>query len=262
MFAGINSSPLIMVAPNGARRNKGHHQNLPVSIEEIRDETVACARAGADALHLHVREPSGKHTLDAGIYKEAIGEIQKVLPGFPIQVTTESAGIFSVEEQLHCLNQLRPAAASISVREIARSPQLSTKLYGLCEDQGIAVQHILYDRSDWQKLETWRSSGVIHSGQDDVIFVLGAYAPPTTATVSDVQKLSRLFALSPGRVMVCAFGAKEHEVLCNAAMHGADLRIGFENNIQGPDGKPATSNAANVARLKAALDAASTGVTS
>ncbi len=253
MFAYTNSFPCIMVAPTGARKSKADHPQLPITIEEIRDETVACAAAGATALHLHVRDSMGAHSLDPTIYREAIEEIRNALPSFPIQVTTEAAGRFDVDAQLHCLRHLRPEAASVSVREIARRPDLAPRVYHFCADAGVSIQHILYDATDWEQLETWRAEGVVRAGQDDVIFVLGSYAPPKAASRIDLNAVSARFAQTRGGYMVCAFGAAEHEVLCAAAAQGADLRIGFENNIHGPDGDVAPSNAANVARLKAAL---------
>lgn len=253
MFARSSTSPMIMVAPTGARRGKDDHPRLPLSTAEICEETVECAAVGADALHLHVRDAAGVHSLDSGLYQEVITEIRSALPGFPVQVTTESAGLFSVEQQLACLRQLRPKAASISVREIARSPELAPQVYGLCADEGIAVQHILFDLADWQRLSAWHSNGIVRHGQCDVLFVLGAYSPPRAAAPGDLQALASIIAKVSGSFMVCAFGKQELNVLYAAASHCADLRVGFENNIHGRDGRLAISNAANVAALKAAL---------
>lgn len=255
MFARNDTAPIVMVAPSGARKSKADHPTLPITIQEIRDETIACAAAGADALHLHVRDATGRHSLDPGLYREAISEIHRALPGFPIQITTEAAGLFDVDVQLHCLKTLRPRAASISIQEIARSPDLAPQVYGLCQDAGISVQHILYNHDDWHHFLAWRNDGVIRDGQDDVIFVLGSYTPPKAAAPSDVQTLAPRLPKVPGRAMVCAFGPVEHDVLCAAAALGADLRVGFENNLRDADGQLAASNAANVARLKAAITA-------
>jgi len=254
MFTRKESSPLIMVAPNGARKTKADHPNVPITIQEIRDETVACAAAGADALHLHIRDDAGDHTLDAGRYREAIDEVQSVLPGFPIQVTTESAGLFDVNHQLACLKELRPSAASISIKEIAGCSDLAQSVYGLCEDEGTSVQHILYDLADWHMLRTWQQAGIVRAGQVDVIYVLGRYAPPRAASPRDVEPLKSLISDWPGSVMVCAFGPSEQTVLCAAASYGANLRLGFENNIHAADGAIAPSNAANVVSLKTALN--------
>lgn len=247
--------PLIMLAPNGARRSKDNHPNLPISLDEILLETQACAAAGAQALHLHIRDDAGRHTLDPGRYRETLSGIERVLPGFPVQVTTESAGLFEVSDQLACLNALEPKAASISVREIARDLTLAPKIYDQCAGAGTHVQHILYDLRDWNLFKAWQQDGTIHPSQNDVLLVIGTYAPPRNATPDNLDALAPIFDQAQGRIMVCAFGPFEHQVLCGAAAMGADLRIGFENNIHEHQGALASSNAAQVARLVAALSA-------
>lgn len=47
--------PHLMVAPTGAWRSKSDHANLPVTIDAIVSGAFDCWKAGADALHLHVR---------------------------------------------------------------------------------------------------------------------------------------------------------------------------------------------------------------
>jgi hypothetical protein len=46
----------LMVAPNGARLTKLDHPKLPILINEISDTALACAEAGANAIHIHVRD--------------------------------------------------------------------------------------------------------------------------------------------------------------------------------------------------------------
>ena len=53
--------PLIMAAPNGTRRVKADHPAIPITIFETVATAMACRAAGADALHLHVRDASGHH---------------------------------------------------------------------------------------------------------------------------------------------------------------------------------------------------------
>jgi len=250
-----DSKPFIMVAPNGARRGKVDHPALPIEIDEIIAEAEACRKAGADALHLHVRDRGGRHSLDPGLYREALQGLAERVPDLAVQITTESAGIFDVSDQLRAIDEVKPRAASISVREIARDPTLAPRVYRTCADLGVAVQHIVYERTDWLQLNAWQDDGVVQPGQDDVIFVLGQYAPPRAADIEDFELISKFKPRADGRAMVCAFGRIEQRVLCAAAKHGFDLRIGFENNTQKPDCTPAVSNAANVAGLFSALSA-------
>lgn len=248
--------PWIMVALNGARRRKEDHPSLPLTTQEIVEETVACAQAGADALHLHIRDKDGQHSLDPGLYRETLMALHTALPGFPIQITTEAAGIFSVAQQIDSVANLRPSAASISIREMARDPARAAHMYALCHEIGTQVQHILYAPEDTAQLLHWREAGIVRADQSQVLFVLGAYQPPRNATPAEVPQLLRAKPPVLRDWMVCAFGPAEQSVLIEAARAGASLRVGFENNLHSAQGPLARSNAENVAALRAALSSA------
>ncbi len=57
----VNSQPkrariAIIVAPNGARKTKQDHAQLPMNTEEMVAEAKACQTAGATMIHLHARD--------------------------------------------------------------------------------------------------------------------------------------------------------------------------------------------------------------
>ena len=245
--------PLIMVAPNGARRGKKDHLALPVTTPEIVETARACFAAGADALHLHVRDDNGKHSLDASRYKEALSELARAVPKMRVQITTEAAGAYDVPAQLSCLNAVQPDWASISVREIARQADLADRVYGACADQDTEVQHILYDTADIQLLQDWQSRGIVRDGQDSVLFVLGRCSGRQASAPSYLDPF--LAAIAHARAwMICAFGRNEHACLARAATQGGDLRIGFENSLLNADGAAYADNAASVASLVKTLE--------
>lgn len=241
-------TPFIMVAPNGARRGKADHPALPVSIEETVTAAAACHAEGAAALHLHVRDAAGRHALDPGLYAEALAEMARVLPEMRVQITTESAGVFEVADQLACLEALRPGWASVSVREMARAPELAERLYGLCADEGIEIQHILYDTADAALLRDWQARGTVRPGQESVIFVLGRYEDGPASTPQGIAPFLEALP-GVGDWMICAFGAAEHACLAEAARLGGALRVGFENALVDAEGVPHADNAASVRRL-------------
>ena len=72
------SLPKLMVAPNGSRRMKTDHESIPITIDEICKTAKACYNSGAEAIHFHVRDNDGLHVLDAGLYKEALRELESV----------------------------------------------------------------------------------------------------------------------------------------------------------------------------------------
>ncbi|MFS4580920.1 3-keto-5-aminohexanoate cleavage protein [Phaeobacter sp. C3_T13_0] len=246
----------LMVAPNGARRQQAQYRGLPLHTQEIAESAAACQRAGADALHLHVRDAEGKHSLDAGRYREAMVAVAESAPGMAIQITTESAGIFSVADQLACLEELRPAAASISVRELARDPELAARAYAICAEAGTDVQHILYDLTCVEALRASYAEGRIPAPMRLAIFVLGRYDPPRLASPAELQPFlvaAEDLDLDWG---LCAFGRREHACLMAGLEAGGQLRIGFENNTQAPDGTEYADNAASVADFVATARAA------
>ncbi len=259
--------PPLMVAPNGARRTKADHPGLPITPEELAATARACFAEGADTLHLHVRNDDQSHSLDAGRYRAAIAAVAEAVPGMAVQITTESAGVFDVAQQRACLEALRPAAASISVREMARDGDQAARIYALCREVGTRVQHILYTPDCLAQLEAWDQQGLIGALQREVIFVLGSYSP---ARHGQPQDLSSILPAIQGRASqtqdaaaawrwswsVCAFGPQEIDCLLAAWAAGGGARIGFENNIHASDGSLIADNAASVRALVARASAA------
>ena len=243
--------PYLMVAPTGARLSKSDHPGLPISPEEIAQTAKASALAGAHALHLHVRDAEGRHSLDAGRYREAMAAVAEAVPGMAIQVTTESAGIFTPDEQFALLETLNPDWASVSLRETAASPEVARRLYASCQERGVALQHIVYDAKDAALLADWQRQGAL-GREESVILVFGRYANGGQSRVEDLAPLRA--ALPPvGRWMVCAFGRLEHACLRAAAAMGGDLRVGFENSLTDEGGTTWPSVEASVAALTNSL---------
>lgn len=256
----MSIQPGIMVSPTGARRMKADHPALPITIEETVAAAVACAAAGAEALHLHIRDDDGRHSLDADRYGEALAELGRAAPGLAVQITTEAGGLFDAEAQLDCVRRVRPSWASVAAREIDDAH--AEPLYGFCAEQGVRLQHILYTPADVALLAERRRAGLVRPHQNEAIFVLGGYAAARAGRPQDLDLLLNAMP-EPLRWSVCAFGGAEEACLLSAARRGAvSLRVGFENNIHRADGALWRDNAAAVASLRAALSAASSPVPS
>ncbi|MDD9979606.1 MAG: 3-keto-5-aminohexanoate cleavage protein [Boseongicola sp.] len=242
---------MIMVAPNGARKTKSDHPALPLTLEETVATAVSCFAAGADALHLHVRDGAGGHSIDAGLYREALAELDRAVPDMPVQITTEAADRYEVADQLDMLRRLKPRWASISLKEAARDRRLTRKLYEECAANDTLIQHIVYDSSDAEILSNWQSEGVINEDAS-VILVLGRYAANMNSDPDDLEPL--LACLPPvGQWMLCAFGANEHRCLLKAHELGGDCRVGFENSTMSATLTPWVDNAASVRALVAEI---------
>ena len=240
--------PYILVAPNGARRGQDDHPKLPTTTEDIIATGIACQSAGANGLHLHVRDDAGQHSLDSGRYLETLQALTEAAPNLEVQITTEAVGIYDVHAQLNCLKEVKPGWASISIREINRAPDMADAVYGLCADQKTRVQHILYNQEDAELLNYWQTKGVVRSDQVDRLFVLGRYTPGQVSKTDDLDVFMHNHT-SSSSWMVCAFGPYEHACLIHAAKLGGDIRVGFENSLTDTSGVVWADNAASVAAL-------------
>jgi 3-keto-5-aminohexanoate cleavage enzyme len=250
------AKPMIMVAPNGARLQKTEHPCIPITIAEIVNCAIACRDAGADAIHAHVRDDLGRHSLDHGLYRDLLLEMERQCAGFPVQITTETAGIYTAGVQRNLIHALLPARVSMAVREQFSDDDLAAArtTYHEAAEAGIELQHILYSPDDLNLLEAYMDAGIIPEGLDYVLFVLGRYGTGIISHPSMVDLfLSRM--QRPFRWMVCAFGQTETECLQAAASRGGNVRVGFENNIHNSDGTLASSNAERVADFRRSLEA-------
>ncbi|MEM9635096.1 MAG: 3-keto-5-aminohexanoate cleavage protein [Pseudomonadota bacterium] len=251
--------PLIMVAPNGARKTKADHPALPMSIAETVEAAQACLKEGAGCLHAHVRDEAGAHVLDAHLYKELLTELEARAPGIDVQITTEAVGRYSPQDQQALVRGVHPRAVSIAIREMVPDevPEDARTFYAWAHSEKIAVQHILYDAQDLQRFFELVEAGVIPGKQHQLLFVLGRYATNQESGPEDLDPF--LTALTKGRGdlaldwAVCAFGHRETECLVAAIGEGGKARIGFENGLWNRDGSLAKDNADRVRDLVAAL---------
>lgn len=244
---GIVSPLRITVAPNGARRNRDNHPQLPVNLAQIVDCAEKCWQAGAHEIHLHVRDDEGRHSLSADTYRRTMDAIGDRVPNMDIQVTTEAAGRYDVAEQFALLQDLKPRAASIAIRESMREPDLVAPLYAFATEAQIKVQHILYDLDDLAQLRRQFDEAAIPAHMRDVLLVFGAYSPERLAQPEEVEPFVQALGDDFPNWTICAFGQHENAVAQEAIRLGGHIRIGFENNIQRPDGSLATDNAENIA---------------
>lgn len=251
--------PRLMVAPNGARKTKQDHPALPVTIEQTVETAKACFASGADGLHAHVRDVDQKHVLDAGLYSELLAELRIHVPKMQVQITTEAVGEYHPPEQIALVKQVRPKSVSVSTKELLSKGDHTSAadFYLWAQDQGIAVQHILYDTNDLAALYHLCIDHNIDRENIQLLFVLGRY---TNNQQSDPSMLTPfLHQLAEIDLVadwaVCAFGQNETDCLIRADQLGGKMRIGFENNERHPDGRIARDNAERVALLKALVAA-------
>ncbi|WP_319773950.1 3-keto-5-aminohexanoate cleavage protein [Breoghania sp.] len=250
----------IMVAPNGARRTKADHPAIPVTAEETAQVVAACAEAGAQAAHLHVRDRDQRHLLDVDAYRAVIKAVKQQAPAdFVCQITTEAVGRYSPHEQMAVVKGVKPEAVSIAVKELVPDAEAEAgAFYEWCRREEVAVQHILYGTDDMAAFYDLCRRGVIPGDRLGVLFVLGRYS---TNQESEANMLRPFLEMrdkagnGPDLTwMICAFGRGETAAAVAAMAMGGHVRVGFENSLWTPQGDVTKDNAEAVARSRRVAD--------
>lgn len=255
-----------MVAPNGARLLKDEHNALPLSINEIVETSKNCESAGANAIHLHVRDNNLKHTLSVSKYKQSIEAIKKECSkDFIIQATTESVGMYEPDEMISVIKELRPQATSVAIKEILplfddkKQLKQAKDFYTFAQDENIGVQHILYSLDDLKRFNKLLEQEIIRSSKHSMLFVLGRYSKNQESKISEIipllQELKNLNLEDKVHWMLCAFGKMQIPSLVATSLLQGHARIGFENSRLLPNSKQALNNEEQVRYLRNQLEA-------
>ena len=248
---------MIAVAPNGARKQKTDHPALPISPAELAATAVQCQEAGACMVHLHVRDVQGGHSLDVDAYRLATTTVRDAVgPDMIIQITTEAVGIYSVDQQIDMVRQVKPEAVSLAIHELcahADDEVRAATFFSWLQAEKICPQYILYSIKDVMRFNSLRQRGIIPGDRVCVLFVLGRYSK--TGASSPEELLPMLRAVADDVVWsVCAFGASEAACMLLAAELGGHARVGFENNMQLVNGDTASDNSALVTQVAHAVE--------
>ncbi|MBM7045570.1 3-keto-5-aminohexanoate cleavage protein [Rhizobium lusitanum] len=242
---GLNSVA-IAVAPNGGRKTKVDHPNLPLTATELAETAVRCKEAGAAMIHVHIRKKDGSHLLDAGAYREVMSAIRsRAGDDLVVQITSEALGLYTPPEQIAVVKETRPEAVSLALRELVPDASFEAAFGDLLlwmSKERVFPQIILYDPSEAVLLADLQKRGLIPWRTIPVLFVLGRYTVGQTSHPTDLLPFLATGIPRFEHWSVCAFG--RHEVACVTAgtLLGGHMRVGFENNMRLPDGTTASGN--------------------
>ena len=249
--------PRLMVAPNGARLTDDDHPAVPVTIPQIVTTAQECARAGARAMHFHVRGDDKAHILDAGLYREALGELALAVPDLHLQITTETVSRYGPQDMRNVTRDTRPPGVSIGVPEMMPSGAPTAEdcaFYSWLAEQGILTQHICYAPDQLRLLGQLLQAADLPRSGVWCLFVIGHY----TGAISDPAVIDECLAVMAdegidGDWAICAFRTEEAACIRHAVARGGKLRVGFENSMFMADGSIAPDNAARVREAAAML---------
>lgn len=109
---------VIACALTGAIHTPSMSEHLPVTPEELTEEGIAAAEAGASIIHVHVRDPeTGEPTSDLELFREVAAGIAAETDAI-VQPTTGGGMNMTVEERMAVVPELQPEMASCNMGSI------------------------------------------------------------------------------------------------------------------------------------------------
>src|SRR5690606_39537788 len=111
-MAAENSKIIITCAVTGGVHTPTMSPALPVTPDEIAEQSIAAAEAGASILHLHARDPeTGRPTPDPAVFMRFLPRIKQATDAV-VNITTGGGMKMTLEERLAAPLDGRPEMCS------------------------------------------------------------------------------------------------------------------------------------------------------
>nr|WP_221333566.1 3-keto-5-aminohexanoate cleavage protein [Nocardia transvalensis] len=235
----------MQVCLNGSRA-RSECAGVPVSASELAAAARAAVDAGAADIHLHPKDSRGRDTLTAATVAEAVDLVRAAAPGIPVGVTT---GAWTEPDPARRAELIRtwtvlPDHASVNWHEPGADLVAAALL-----DMGIGVEAGVYSGTDGAD-RFRRSPHAPH-----VLRVLAEIVDTDSRTAPAAARalLAQLGPALPAPVLLHGEDGGAWPVLRLAGEMGLDTRIGLEDVLHDPDGKPVSDNAVLIRAARAIL---------
>lgn len=277
---------IITAAVTGGIHTPSMSPHLPANPDEIADAAIGAAEAGAAIVHLHTRDPKdGRPSQDpahfAPILEKVSGNTDAVL-----NITTGGNPTMTVEERLRPVREFKPELASLNMGSMnfGLYPMLDrfTDFQHDWEPQVLEATRDVVFRNTFKDIETVLEIGA----QNDTRFEFECY------DISHLYNLQHMHArgLTRGRLFVQSVfgilggigghpedlmhmrrtadrllgddyewsilgaGRNQMPLAVMGAQMGSHVRVGLEDSLWIEPKELATSNAAQVAKIRSALE--------
>jgi len=247
---------IITVAPTGSIPTRKDNPHLPITADEVAEETRRAYEVGASVVHLHARNPdTGEPTSDPAIFRETLSAIRVACP-ILTQITTGGGATtlgLTVEDRLKPVEELKPDSASLNAgsmnfgRKLFPNTPDTMELYARrMKELKVMPEFEIYDLSMIQNVDFWiRQAGILDPPYQ-MSFVLGVMGG-IPATFKNLLALKESL---PSGTTWQAIGIGRHQIPMGimGVLLGGSLRVGFEDNLYLSKGVLAKSNAELVAK--------------
>jgi len=284
----MSDKKIINCSITGSIHSPSMSPYLPITPEQIAQNAIDAANAGASSVHIHVRNPEpgdryGIWTSDLNLFREVIDRIRAVNKDVIICTTTGGGANMTVEERVAVVKEFRPELASMNcgsinwgLFEIASNPEMKwlypweQSAYAATKDYifantfkgmtdyldafnacGTKAELECYDVGHIYSVKWLVDHGYVN-GKPYLQFVTGingAIGARPESIYDMKQTADRV--LGAGNYVFSGFGAGRMEYLCctQSLLLGGHVRVGMEDNLYVSKGKLATCNADLVEKI-------------
>lgn len=246
---------LITVAPTGAEHAKSDVPNLPVTLDELVAEAVACEAAGAAMIHVHVRGADTRPTLDLQLLKDTVAALRE-RTNLVVQLSTGGAVTDPEADRLRVLDAM-PDSASCTMGTVNFGDdvflnrwEFVVELHRRMRERGIVPEYEIFDLGHLASLRRLLDEhGLPAGGKVHVDLVMGVPGgmPGDTETL-----VAALRALPAGASFsATGIGRTSVPVLLASLSAGGHLRVGMEDTVSFARGERVRDNAQLVERAAA-----------
>jgi len=233
--------------------------NQPATRDQVIEQAVAAAHAGASILHIHARTPDGEMTQAPEDYLAIKHAVREQVDDVVLNFTTGGKLGSAAEERRRSL-QADPEVASLNCGSINFGPDdvvflnpksLIEELAEEMADRGIVPEYECFDMG--MAVTAARLATTARGAPGFLHIVLGVIggAPPS---VESIQMFARLV---PDRLpwMVTAIGRHNFPMMAVTLALGGHIRTGLEDVVYVAPGEYAESNAQLVTRARTLCEA-------
>jgi uncharacterized protein (DUF849 family) len=256
---------------------------LPITPEEIAQQAIDAASAGAAILHLHARNPRDGHpTPDPAIFQQFVPKIAAATDAV-INITTGGSTQMSLEERLAYPLVAKPEMCSLNVGSMNfsihqaaqrisewRYPWEKSYIEGmedlvfrntfkdikyilqtLGDGCGTRFEFECYDVGHLYNLAYFVDQGMVKPPLfiQAVFGILGGLGPDPENLAVMRSTADRLFGRSNYRFSVLGAGRHQMPLVTLSAIMGGNVRVGLEDSVYLGRGEMATSSADQVRKI-------------
>jgi uncharacterized protein (DUF849 family) len=277
---------IITCAVTGAIHTPSMSPHLPVTPEEIAEQAIAAAEAGAAILHLHARDPeTGKPDQSPEAFARFLPRIKQATDAV-INLTTGGAPNMLIRERIGPALRFKPEVASLNMgsmnfglfpmleryksfkfdwerqhlensRDLIFRNTFADIEYALRElaDCGTRFEFECYDVGHLYNLAHFLDRKLVTPPLfvQTVFGILGGIGPHPEDVMHMKRTADRLFG-GDYRWSVLGAGRNQMPIAAMAAAMGANVRVGLEDSLWIGPGKLAESNADQVRKVRQILE--------